>query len=530
MQLILPLESISGLPLYKQLADAIGKAIKEGTLSPGQVLPSSRELAESMSVSRLTASRCYMELSSQGYIKTCSRGKTFVKNDTPVEAVPLPSPKNKRTFKLSQFGERLLYLHETSAAAEADLSNCGATPIKDLPTSRWKECLQESLRVIVDQSILSDRDSFGSMRLREQLRALIFRTRAINCSAEQIIIFPSTEGGFDLLCRVMLSENDLVATEDPSSAWIRRSLQMNGARVVAVPLDDEGIKIDTLKDLKESPRMVYVTPSHQDTKSMTMSRMRRHRLLQWAISTGALIVEDDIDSEFRYGEEPQAALLSQDMSGTVIYRYNFWKLLYPLVRLSFMVIPSSLIPVFRNALNTFRADIPLLEQEALAIFINKGHYERHAQKCRRLYTTRRAALIHALSKIMGNKINIQRQTGGTHLIARFASSMSENKLLSAAQDAGIFLCSSQANYSTAERPSNEFLIPFTNIDEINIDSQIEDFMSCTGQDELSKGVSPFEIKPELKNNEEHAIFSSQMQCSPVTAPVASLAQPSPAKF
>lgn len=475
MQLILALDKSSGVPLYRQMANAIRKSIQEGSLRPGQQMPSTRELAESMSVSKLTARRCYEQLSSQGYIKAYSRGKTFVTRDLPSTNVSPPAARAVTPVRLSSYGRRLIDDTETISEFNADLAFFVAANPNELPTARYHECLKEALRFKSSSLLKFERDSFGLFELREQLCSLLSRTRAINCSPEAVVVFPSTGGGLDLLCRLVLNEGDFVVTEEPCFEGIRENFRVNGARVVPVPLDEDGVNIEILKTLDQVPRLLYVTPSHQDTTGIPMTRLRRNKLLKWAESTGCIIVEDDFDSEFRFGEEPQPAMFSQGSSGTVVYKYNFWKSLYPLVRQSFLVIPDSLIPVFRTVLNALQPDTPLVEQLALSELIKKGYYERYLQKCKRTYAIKRASLIHALTKHFSDKVVIPRHTGGTQLLLRFDLCIPEEKLIQAARTAKLEMFTTSQNYALSDGPENEFLLGFSHIDENSIDEIVHEF-------------------------------------------------------
>lgn len=493
MQLMLSLEAGSTGPLYKQMANAICKAIETGTLRRGQVMPSTRELAECMSVSRLTARRCYEELIGQGYIKTQSRGKTFVSNSVSVSPSPVSLSADNKKIDLSAFGKRILsYKNESS---EPKPNVFAITPRSLLPIARWQESLYEAVRDVGTEQSLFESDPFGFLPLREQLQALLSRTRGIVCSPEQIVVLPSTEGGLDLLSRLILSDGDLVATEDPGFAGIRGSLKTTGATVYPIALDHDGIRIDLLAEMPQAPRLIYVTPSHQDTLGMPMSRSRRHRLLQWVVSNNSIIVEDDYDSEYRYGEEPMPALFSQDLSGSVVYKYNFWKSLYPLVKLSFMVIPVALIPSFRQTLSAIRPEMPLLEQMALASFIRKGHYERHLHRCRKAYACKRASLIHALTKVSGNKVKFSHQTGGTSLLAKFPAHLSESAIEAAAEQAEIAMLATRENYEISEPPKNQYLISFSDIDEDKIDFQISLFMQLLHVEDYAMPLPAFVSEP-----------------------------------
>ncbi len=476
MHLILQLDSDSTLPLYKRMANAICRAVNEGFLKYGQVMPSSRELAECMAVSRLTARRCYEELSVQGYIRSHSRGKTFVSKYVSQIDAQIPEVDNRKSIRPSQLGQRLLFEQGPDSEPIMGSTLFGLAPSKLLPLVRWQECLYEAVRGIGVDGFSFKEDAFGSIELRKQIQALVSRTRGIHCSSEQIIVFPSTEGGLDLLCRLSLREDDLVAIEDPCFVGIRKSFRLHGAKICSLPNDGEGIKIDSLADLEKNPRLIYITP-HQDTSGVPMSGVRRHRLLQWVASNDSLIVEDDFDSEYRYGEEPQPALFSQDHSGSVVYRYNFWKSLYPLVKMSFMIVPTSMVPTFRRMLDAVCHDTPLIEQMALAAFISRGHYERYLSKSRKNYAVQRASLFYAFAKVGIRTVQTSKQTGGTTMLIRLSPSLSDDAIDRAAQQAGLSLQCTRANYADLPQPKNEYLISFSAVDPMKIEAQVATFVS-----------------------------------------------------
>lgn len=473
MQLLLSLEGGSSVPLYKKMANAISTAIQEGTLKPGQVMPSSRELAASMSVSRLTARRCYEELTSQGYIKAHSRGKTYVRRDITTRGKQNNQEYYEKSLPKSDFAKRLIREEETMPAAMLASYEQACTPREMLPYSRFQECLSEAVRSINSTEIFAGQDVFGLPALREELQKLFARTRGINCNSEQIIVLPTTEGGLDLVCRLLICNGDVVATEDPGNNSIRRSLRVHGAEVIPIPLDAEGIDLHSIQKLEAAPKLVYVTPSHQDSSGITMSQSRRSQLLAWAAQNETLILEDDFESEFRYGAGPQAAIFSMDKSGSVIYRTNFWSSLYPLVKIGVLIIPQHLTTLFRNVLSTVQSDTPQLEQLALASFIKRGHYERYLHKAWKVYARRRAALVHALTKNFGAYIKINYQTSGTELNARFDRSFEPDSIEKSAFRAGLLLRSTKLDYADTAYPGNEYRVSFSQIDEHMIEEQVK---------------------------------------------------------
>lgn len=486
MQLIVPLDAGTGFPLYKQLADGILKSIEDGKLRPGQQLPSTRELAETMSVSKLTARRCYEVLSSQGYIKTFSRGKTIVSDSFGASPVAAPAAIEPRPVKLSSYGKRLLARRSNKSVGAVARSHEAEADYADMPISKYVDCLQDAVRSFKQSLQKRQTDSFGLLELRQQICALVARSRGINCSPEQIVIFPSVEGGLDLLCRIVIDKGDTVALEEPCSPWVKASCAFEHTEIRHVPLDAEGINMEILKSLNPAPAMVYVTPSHQDTTGISMTKLRRHRLLQWAASNECLILEDDFDSEFTCGESPQPALFAQGTPGTVIFRSNFWKSLYPMVKLSFLIIPSSLIAVFRSILDSERTDIPEVEQYALANFIKKGHYERYLQKCRKVLVIKRASVIHQFTRHMFGKVSIPKQSSATQLLVRFDKSLTSEQIIDASIASGLEIYSTAQNYNLCDAPENEFLVVFNRLEESEVERKVIEFARVCSRSSLSE--------------------------------------------
>ncbi|CAN5390474.1 PLP-dependent aminotransferase family protein [soil metagenome] len=480
MQLTLSLETGSNVPMYQQLADAIRKVIEGGAVSPGQPLPSSRELAESLAVSRITVRRSYETLASQGYIKSFSRGKTIVSKTAVVKRRTAPAELSFAPQRLSKIGERFADLSDQSEEINSQWM-CGAPSLDSLPVARWRECLYAAIRDTDSEILITENDAFGSPFLREEIRKLVFRTRSIDCSIDQIVVFSSTEGGFDLTCRLLLDEGDTVAVEDPGFSGLRKNFYANGLRPVPIPVDAHGICTSFLEELTEPPPLVYVTPSRQDPTGVTLSLERRHKLLRWANANRSIVIEDDFDSEFRYGVQSQASLFSIDKNDLVIYRYNFWKALYPLVRLSFLILPAHLVAVFRRAQQLLTRDVPLLEQIALGTLIRTGYFERHLKSCHSSYKRKRASLVHELTKAFTSRISINRCAGGTSVLVRFHQMYSEAVICLAASQSKLRLISTQLNYYGDYRPVNEFVIDFSDIDESSISETIKVFEGLCSQ-------------------------------------------------
>lgn len=475
MQLSFAVDNSSPIPLYKQIARALELSIRNGEFIAGRTLPSSRSVAEDLGVSRLTVSKAYELLNRQGYLVTSSRGKTYVNRSAPLEELNF-SPDQVEAVGpdyLSSYGNQLL--SSFTEGSSAQLSDSVLTPSELLPAKKWRDCLRKAAGSEDLNFADSSFDCFGSMALRRQLRQYLSRVRQVRCDTEQIVILPSAEGGLNLLSRILLDSGQQVAVEDPCFPGIRKSLNLNGASLLPIAVDDEGLMVERLRECAEPPKLVYVTPAHQDTTGVKMSERRRIDFCEWVANSGVLVIEDDFDSEFSVGTDRMAALHARLPATQAIYQCNFWKSLFPLIRISVIVIPKWLIPVFRTALNALHSPVSHLEQEALAIFMERGGLDRHIRTCRDLYTARRVNLIFNLTRHLGKAVAIGANSGGTNLLINFDESLDSKQIERASILSGIKLDAQSEHYFLTKRPANLYSVCLSSIDESLIASRVSDF-------------------------------------------------------
>ena len=488
MDLVLSLNPDSKEPMYKQLGDAIRNAIVTGALKAGQKLPSSRALADSMSISRDTASRTYTELASQGYIRVIAGSGVVVNEDCPVLFVENPLAKAQElesvhaaqhvpNTRLSAFASRIMEVEELGLLTPflQPEFNYDAPNADELPIKRWREVLAKSSQLDEESLLPYTADPFGYRPLREALVAYLGRRRGIVCSADQIAIFNTTEGGTDMLCRALIEPGDYMAVENPGSPGVRLTFTAHGARMIPIAVDEHGIVVSALRERKEAIRLLYLTPSYQDPTGVPLSEPRRVELLEWAAQTGAVIIEDDFDSEFRYGQRPVRALKGLDeKSDSVALRYNFWRGMFPLVRMSFLVLPRRLVPVIWRLKALSERDVPILEQHALSEFITEGHLERHMRRTLARYARRRAALVQALNRHFRETIKISPVSAGMHVIVTFQSDVDAQHVIASARKAGLPVRTTSFYY-WADAPINEFIIGFAYTDENDIPETVSRF-------------------------------------------------------
>jgi GntR family transcriptional regulator/MocR family aminotransferase len=291
-------------------------------------------------------------------------------------------------------------------------------------------------------------------------------------SADNISVSGSTETGIDGLCRILFDPGDMVAVEEPGFSGARCALKLAGAKLLSVPLDDQGLSVSYLKEHGENVRLVYITPLHDPT-GIVMSLERRHELLNWAFETGCIIVEDGFDNELNFGAQPPP-LFALDMHGVVAFRSNFWRTLYPMVRLGFLVVPPKLAQLVRQLKAMIDRDVPELEQRALGYFLTEGHFERHVKRLRALYGRRRAALLRALTREFGADVDLPATSSGMHICVKFSAAFDDALVEKAGTEAGLGLVATN-HYYEGDPHANEFLIDFAHTTEELFDKRISIF-------------------------------------------------------
>lgn len=480
MELLLLLDEQCRIPLYTQAVERLKQLILKGELPAGSKLPSTRELAESLGISRCTASKAYDELSRQGLICTRAASGTFVSTVLPSEPAGLPcldidqaqlSPARKS--KLSQIARRMIFSNAIEAydsELHPELNYSGAA-LDQLPSVKWRESIARAARSS-PQSY--EMDCFGYLRLREAIAAYLNRSRGIKCGAGQIVLFSSAQAALDLLARLFLNPGDCAVVENPGFPGARRCFALNGADLHAIPVDEQGFQSERLSSAPEHAKLVYLTPYHHDPLGVSMSTERKRKALCWANEKNAMIVEDDFDSEYRYGDKPALPLFAMDQNETVIYLSSFWKLLFPLLRLGFLVVPPSLVPLLRNARALTERDFHSVEHEALALFIEEGHLERQIRKSRTAYSKRREMLVSSLYSFLGRQFRISPASAGMHLVISFPAEFSADQIERWAEESSLPMVPS-APYYLGGLIRNEFLLPFAHLEETEIARSVEKF-------------------------------------------------------
>jgi GntR family transcriptional regulator/MocR family aminotransferase len=307
-------------------------------------------------------------------------------------------------------------------------------------------------------------DPAGYRPLRDAVAAYLGVARGIPCAAEQVLITSGYQGALTLARQVLLRSGDAVWCEDPGYALTRQALEVAGTSVVPVPVDREGLRVAAGITAAPRARLAIVTATHQSPLGVALSLPRRLALLDWAAQTGSWILEDDYDSEFRYTGHKLPALKSLDSNGRVIYAGTFSKVLYPGLRLGYLVVPDELAKAFLRASRLLQAGQPVLEQRVVAAFMAEGHFTRHLRRMRALYATRRQALAAALTETFGARVSIELQAGGMHLLARFTDADDDTVLARRAAAAGL-APTALSSLAIAHDCGQGLLLSFTNVPE-----------------------------------------------------------------
>jgi GntR family transcriptional regulator/MocR family aminotransferase len=467
-------------PLYKRIVECLIDAIETGRLPYGAVLPSSRDLADSFSVSRDTIVKCYRELQRLSYVATNATKGTYVIARTTTSA-NLGSAIQPGFFdqkRLSTYGQNLARIceSETYTADFADFAafNYGAVPKSALPMKRWREIMQQQCVPETLRNLQYEPDILGRVELRQALTGYLDRRKGLKCTVGELAIFSISLAATNLVCRLLLDPGDTVAIEEPGYAGIKKLAATQGLKLYPVEVDSEGLVVEALKQSKQRIKLVYVTPNHHEPLGVTMSLSRRKELLAWAQAEGAWIIEDDYDGNFHYAGMQPTSLRGLESSENVIYLYTFWQILYPLTSISFCVIPEKLAPLFAAAKVQTEGLSEAIVQLTLAQIIDEGYLERHCRKIQKAFNVRRIALTQFLKRSLGQDIIIRDQCAGNHLIA-YLHKWPEREVLAAAAAAKLPLISTRSFYLQSAS-QGEFVINFACLHDDQIKAIVSSFV------------------------------------------------------
>jgi GntR family transcriptional regulator/MocR family aminotransferase len=466
MQLAIPL-SRRGEPLFRQVYRGLRQAILSGALAPADRLPSTRDLAEQLGISRTVALQAYDQLLAEGFVTGRGGSGTYVCEGLMARG-PQQSKRSAR-LHLSRFGKAAVHALASVSTPERRTTALrydfvyGRSDLEAFPFEMWRRLLLRQARMASTRQY-----AYGSARGSADLRAAICahlrRSRAVVCESSDIIVVNGSQQSLDLVMRVLVEPGERVVIEEPHYDGTREALLAAGARLLAVPVDRHGLDPD---QLPEDARLVFVTPSHHFPTGAILPLDRRLALLDWARRSNAIIVEDDYDGEFHYGGRPLESLQGLDGEGRTVYIGTFSRTVFPSLRIGYVIAPRSIGPAFIAAKWLTDLHSATLEQQTLAEFIANGMYERHLRQLRRRNTKRRTALLEAIEKYLGDRVEVTGEGAGAQVVLWPRKRTPEDQVVKMAARRGVGIYGISHCYLN-DSPRPGFMLGFAHLNEREI--------------------------------------------------------------
>lgn len=441
-------------PIFTQVYRQIRLAILDQRLQPGSKLPSTRELAQQLAVSRSAVVTAYDQLIAEGYIQGQKGSGTYVSTDIAASTTkPKPKPERTRNLTAQQFNlKSVADFTDVTMQGSALPFNLGRTLIDARTHEQWRRIAARTFRSL-EQSHFGYSDPRGYLKLRNAICDYLRVARSVRCEPDQIVVTAGTQHAIDLIARLLPDANTDVWVEDPGYLPTRQSLAAHGARVHPIPVDKHGLIVKAGIKTAPKARAVFVTPSHQFPTGVVLSMARRLELIAWARDAEAWIVEDDYASEFRYGGHPLASMQGLDDNDRVIYIGTLNKALFPGLRLGYAVIPTGMLRALVTARYLSDRQPSTITQSIVADFMEEGYFAAHIRRMRLTYRTQRDALVSALQKSLHDKLVVDPPDQGMHLIAYLKHRLSDVSIERAAHEHGVVVRAMSRMYMDAPAKS-----------------------------------------------------------------------------
>ncbi|MBV7483435.1 PLP-dependent aminotransferase family protein [Bordetella sp. BOR01] len=449
---ISPLDPSAAQPFYRQIYDRFRGAITSGLLKPAERIPSARALAKELGLARGTIEAAYSLLMAEGYIQARGQAGTVVasgiKPRTPLAGATPQADGNALTSGFRPDSIRPFQM--------------GLPALDAFPRKIWARLGARCVRAMQPLDMVHP-PIYGLPALRTEIAAYLHVARGIECSPSQVFVTSGYRHSIELVSHALLKKGDCAWLEDPGYPPTRELLALMNITAMPVPVDQEGMVVSD--GIKSAPRAraAVVTPAHQSPLSVSLSLPRRLALLDWATQNSAWIIEDDYDGEYRYISRPLPALKSLDRDGRVIYAGTFSKVLFPSIRLAYLVVPAAQVERFEQIIQAFAGGSPQLTQAVVTAFITEGHFARHIQRMRKLYAERRQAAMAGLESVLGKHMRIDPQPGGMHLILRPRGRQSDRQLVARMRADGLY-AEALTDWTQGAKGAPAVLLGFTNID------------------------------------------------------------------
>jgi len=432
-------------PLYQQIYESFRGRIIRGELRAGDLVPSSRELARESHISRLPALTAYAQLLAEGYFESRIGAGTFISSSLPSRltgASPSAAPGRRL---LSAQVVALPKYERPSWAESLGPFQVGQPELQKFPIEIWLRLVARYSRRMRLKA-LQYGDAMGLAELREAIATYLRTSRGVRCEAQQIMIVSGSQQALDLATRVLLEAGRAAWVEEPGYWLVHHVLKAARCRIVPVPVDAEGLNVTAGIRLNRNARAAFAAPSHQYPLGVTMSAARRLRLLEWAQRSRAWIIEDDYDSEYRYSNLPIASLQGLDGNARVIYIGTFSKVMFPSLRLGYLVIPVDLIERFAAMRQVMDICPAHITQAVMSDFIREGHFARHVRRMRPIYAERRSVLVAELERQLGDSVTIMGDQAGMHLAIFLTRGRDDRKIAATAARQSLWLSPLSSSY------------------------------------------------------------------------------------
>jgi GntR family transcriptional regulator/MocR family aminotransferase len=414
------IERNTSVPIYRQLDASLRRLILRGTLAPGQKLPSTRELSNELGISRITVKSVYEQLVAEGYAQARTGAGTFVAKGLEFEATPKIGRARRKSkvpaIEISDRAHSIMLSKASVRHGETEPFRPGVPALDLFPIKTWNKYLLDAMES-EHRHHLSYGDLTGSADLRISIAKHLSDARGMQVDPGQIVITSGAQQAFVLIAFVLLNKGDTVWYENPGHIAGRDVMQIMGANIAPVPIDNEGLDIKFAIEAHPKPAIIFTTPSHQQPLGTTMSLVRRLTLLNYAHENDAWIIEDDYDSEFRYRGRPLPALSALDSERRVFYVGTFSKSMFAAVRIGYVVVPPGLVDSFAKAGNLLGHGSSAVVEQALSRFMDDGRFVEHIRKMRRVYRDRRDILFDCLKNDCRNLLEPQATEAGMHIVA-----------------------------------------------------------------------------------------------------------------
>lgn len=422
-------------PQYQRLFRAFQQAILHGSLPPGTRLPATRPLCSALNLSRNTVKTAYEMLIAEGYLETRHGAGTFVSSQLPEPGLTRPtsdiiSSTTTTAPQLSKTAQRLLQQTNSNPPSSGRLLQPARPCVQSFPWQQWQRHVTAAARQMKHAPLIN---RLGCDELRQQIASYLQVVRGVHCSAEQILISAGSQQAMYLALTLLLNEGEPVLTEDPGYQGVDGAITAVGARKIAVPIDDQGFRLDDGLALAPEARVAMLTPSRNHPLGHTLSLERRLALLNWAQQQGGWLIEDDYDSDFRFDGPPLTSLQGLGGEDCVIYTGTFSRILHPSIRLGYLVLPAQLVEPFSNARRYMDGGLPLLPQMALAGFMACGQFSSHVRRMRKLYQQRRDQLHVQIQARFGSQLQRLDADGGMHSVYLLPAGYSDSQICDLAQ-------------------------------------------------------------------------------------------------